>query len=130
MYPRIFQHLTKVYFVIFKSMEGILIFLRHIIGFLIQKVVSMCSVQVSVWEMPTLFEQCVWYLPVNKHAILPCCWKRHQILFLLIQCVTTKCKWFVTDDHFFHHLSLFPKKHIYILFVFLYFNFSHYSFNL
>jgi hypothetical protein len=62
-----------------------------------------------------------------KHDFSSCSWKRYHALFLLIWCVATNDRWFVTGDHFFFFFYLLEKVYVYSLFIW-FFNFSPYVF--
>jgi len=49
----------------------------------------------------TPFRRCIRYLPTSKNTLLSCCWKRHHVIFLLVQRISLMVVQFVTSGPFF-----------------------------
>jgi hypothetical protein len=47
------------------------------------------------------FRRCIRYLPTSKNTLLFCCWKRHHVIFLLVQHISLMVVQFVTGGPFF-----------------------------
>jgi hypothetical protein len=65
-----------------------------------------------------VFGRCVRTHPPTKHAILPCYWMHHCVLFFMKWHISAYYGWFLDEYHFFFFFifSLFQKKCTFVLF--------------
>jgi len=88
-----------------------------------------CTTFRGVWEALAHFQRHMWCLLTSKNILLPCCWKRRHVFFLVEWSVSTRIVQFVVNWPFSFLFFFLPQELHLGPICYLYFNFSPYFFN-